>query len=466
MGKGSKKSVETNEKAAPKEKIYSVSEITRLIKDTLESEFSSVWLEGESSRVTDHASGHLYMTLKEEKDTIDVTMWRSSRANLKFLPEQGMLLLVKGRLSVYGPYGKYQVIAEKIEPAGLGALQIRFEQLKKKLAAKGYFGEERKRKIPEHPVAIGIVTSESGAAFRDIARIAHRRNPGVKLILAPVLVEGGAAAGQIAQAIEDFNRFGKVDVLIVGRGGGSPESLWAFNEEIVADAIYKSKIPVISAVGHEIDFTISDFSADLRASTPSAAAELAVKNRADLLKDVGSLYERLTGATLGMMRDLRGQLRELARRPIFTDPTRFMEQNRMRIDELFSRMVSGVKRNRLEIDRNVSSIAKHLHALKPSMQIKRKKDQVESLRKNLYQLLAAQLGGKRRRFETAGGKLNALSPMKVLERGYSITRKPDGAVITDQAQTKIGELLEILLHKGRVAARVENKISMDKSGNL
>ena len=451
-----------SEQETPKEKIYSVSEITRRIKDTLESEFSSIWLEGESSRVTDHASGHLYMTLKEEKDTIDVTMWRSARAKLKFLPEQGMQLLVKGRLSVYGPYGKYQVIAEKIEPAGLGALQIRFEQLKKKLAAKGYFDEERKREIPQHPAAIGVVTSESGAAFKDIARIAHRRNPGVKLILAPVLVEGDAAAPQIAQAIDDFNGFGKVEILIVGRGGGSPESLWAFNEEVVADAIYRSKIPIISAVGHEIDFTISDFTADLRASTPSAAAELAVKNRADLLKEIGSLYERLTSATLGMVRELRGQLRELVRRPIFTDPTRFMEQNRMRVDELSTRMINGVKRNRLETAKNVSSLVKQLHALKPSMQIKRKKDQVISLRKNLYQLITAQLGGKRRRFETAGGKLNALSPMKVLERGYSITRKPDGTVVTDQAQTEIGEILEILLHKGRLSAKVENKTSKDK----
>ena len=457
MSKRDKELSEPDEKTPPKEKIYSVSEITRLIKNTLESEFSSIWLEGESSRVTDHASGHLYMTLKEEKDTIDVTMWRSARAKLKFLPEQGMQLLVKGRLSVYGPYGKYQVIAEKIEPAGLGALQLQFEQLKKKLAAKGYFDEERKREIPQHPVAIGVVTSESGAAFKDIARIARRRNRGVKIILAPVLVEGDAAAGQIAQAIEDFNSYGKVDVLIVGRGGGSPESLWAFNEEIVADAIFRSKIPVISAVGHEIDFTISDFTADLRASTPSAAAELAVKNRADLVKEVGSLYERLTGATLGMVRELRGQLRELVRRPIFTDPTRFMEQNRIRIDELSSRMISSVKRNRLEIARNVASAAKQLHALKPSIQIKRKKDQVESLRKNLYQLIAAQLSGKRIRFETAGGKLSALSPMKVLERGYSITRKPDGTVIRDQAQVKAGELLEILLHKGRIAARVEKE---------
>jgi len=241
-------------------------------------------------------------------------------------------------------------------------------------------------------------------------------------------VEGDAAAGQIAQAIEDFNSYGKVDVLIVGRGGGSPESLWAFNEEIVADAIFRSKIPVISAVGHEIDFTISDFTADLRASTPSAAAELAVKNRADLVKEVGSLYERMTGAALGTVRELRGQLRELVRRPIFTDPTRFMEQNRMRIDELFTRMINGMKRNRLEIARNVSSVAKQLHALKPSVQIKRKKDQVESLQRHLYQLIAGQLGVKRRLFETAGGKLHTLSPMKVLERGYSITRKPDGRI--------------------------------------
>jgi exodeoxyribonuclease VII large subunit len=457
MSKGVKELFESDKITEPEEKVYSVSEITRLIKDKLEAEFPSIWLEGEASRVTDHPSGQLYMTLKEKKDTIAVMMWARDRAKLKFLPEEGMQLLIKGKLTVYGPYGKYQVIAEKIEPAGLGVLQLQFEQLKKKLAAKGYFDEERKREIPQHPVAIGVVTSESGAAFRDIVRIARRRNPAVKLILAPVLVEGDAAAAQIAQAIDDFNRYGKIDVMIIGRGGGSPESLWAFNEEIVADAVYRSKIPVISAVGHEIDFTISDFTADLRASTPSAAAELAVKNRADLLKEVGSLYDRMTGAALGMVRELRGQLRELVRRPIFTDPTRFMEQNRMRIDELYSRMINGAKRNRLDIARSVASLIKHLHALKPSMQIKRKKDQVENLRKNLYQLMTAQLGDKRRLLATEGAKLHALSPMNVLERGYSITRKPDGTVVTDQAQVEVGEALDITLRRGGLKTRVEKK---------
>lgn len=462
MGKRNKEPLESDKKTEPEKKIYSVCEITRLIKDTLESEYSSIWLEGEASRVTDHPSGHMYITLKEEKDTIDVTMWRSSRKNLKFNPEPGMQLLVKGRLSVYGPHGKYQVIADRIEPAGLGALQLRFEQLKKKLAAKGYFDDERKKELPEFPKAIGIVTSQAGAAFKDIVRIAHRRNPGVKLILAPVLVEGDAAAPQIAQAIEDFNNYGKVDLLIIGRGGGSPESLWAFNEELVADAVFRSKIPIISAVGHEIDFTISDFCADLRASTPSAAAELAVKNRADLLKEVSSLYERMAGAALGQVRELRGRLRELVRRPLFTDPTRFMEDYRRRIDELLSRGLISAKRNRIEIARQVAALGKQLRSLKPSMQIKRKKEQVISLRKNLHQLMTAQLVGKRRLFETAGGKLNALSPLKVLERGYSIARKPDGTVVTDQAQVEVGDAVELLLHKGRITAKVENKKPPDE----
>ncbi|MBI3794493.1 MAG: exodeoxyribonuclease VII large subunit, partial [Nitrospinae bacterium] len=244
------------------EKVFGVSEISGVIKSLLEEAFPSIWVEGEVGKAMDHSSGHLYLTLKENKDVLDATMWRGSRKNLKFEIETGMKILVRGRVSSYGPYGKYQLIAERIEPSGMGALQIKFEQLKKKLSAKGYFDEARKRPLPAFPETIGVVTSESGAAFRDIVRILRRRCPGIRIILAPVLVEGDLAKTQIARAIEDLNRHGEADLIIAGRGGGSPESLWAFNEEVVADAIFNSKIPVISAVGHEIDFTIADFTAD------------------------------------------------------------------------------------------------------------------------------------------------------------------------------------------------------------
>lgn len=446
-------------KADKKEKVYSVSELTSRIKTSLETGFPSIWVEGELSKVMDHSSGHLYLTLKEDKDVLDVTMWRSSRKVLKFDPEVGLKVLVKGRVTVYGPYGKYQIIADRIEPAGLGALQVKFEQLKKKLGAKGYFDEERKKDIPPYPKSIGVVTSPTGAAFKDISKILKRRDPGVRIILAPVLVEGDMAKEQVAQAIGDFNDFGKIDLMIIGRGGGSPESLWAFNEEIVADAIFKSKIPVISAVGHEIDFTIADFVADLRASTPSAAAELAVQNRADILKSVESLKGRLTTTMLALTRELRGVLLGLMQRPIFTDPTRFLENDRRRVDECLSRMTNGVRRNRSEIQSRLSSISRELRALKPSLLIKRNIDAVKNLEKDLLKNLRAIIGDKRRLLATAGGKLDALSPMKVLERGYSITRTEAGKVLKDESQAKVGDLLQILLRKGELSARVESKKS-------
>ncbi|GMT43060.1 MAG: exodeoxyribonuclease 7 large subunit [bacterium] len=443
--------------APPEQKIYSVSEITSLIKSNLENAFPSIWIEGELSRVTDHTSGHMYLTLKENKDVLDATMWRSARVRLKFTPEVGMQVIVKGRVSVYGPHGKYSVIADAIEPAGIGALQIKFEQLKKKLAAKGYFAHERKKPIPEYPRIIGVVTSQVGAAFRDIARILKRRDPGVKIIIAPVMVEGEPAIEQIARAVDDFNRYGKIDVMIVGRGGGSPESLWAFNEEPVADAIYRSKIPVISAVGHEIDFTIADFAADLRASTPSAAAELAVKNRSDTSKSVESLYARIVSVITGILRDQRNVVSDLIKRPVFADPTRFMEQSRRRVDENFARMENLVKRNRVEILYRLRSLLKHLRVLKPTNLIMQKKWDVENHRKLLLVGFMAVLNEKRRRLATAGGKLDALSPLKVLERGYSIVQKPDGAVITDDSQIKVGEVVKVTLRKGGLTTRVEGK---------
>lgn len=487
---------------SPEERIYTVSEITSLIKGKLEASFSSVWVEGELGRVTDHTSGHMYLTLKEEKDVIDATMWRSARKNLKFMPERGMQVLVKGRVSVYGPFGKYQIIVDNIEPAGIGALQIRFEQLKKKLSSKGFFDNERKKAIPEYPEIIGVVTSAVGAAFSDIARILKRRNPGVKIILAPVQVEGEVAKKQIVGAIDDFNRYGKVDVMIVGRGGGSPESLWAFNEEVVAEAIFRSEIPVISAVGHEIDFTIADFVADLRASTPSAAAELAVKNRADLSKNVASLYARIITAIAAIVKERRISLREFMKRPVLADPARFMESSRRRLDENFLQLVRSVKRNHLGAENRVRALLKQLQLLRPSSLVKHKKRDVENFEKSLVRALISSVGAKRgalamararfkaypperilelkknsvenfrtalintfkvalverqNRFSTLQAKRKALSPYDVLERGYSILQKTGGGVITDMSQVEIGDALEVRLSKGGLTTRVVGK---------
>ena len=437
------------------EKVFGVSELSGIIKELLEQAFSSIWVEGEVSKALDHASGHLYLTLKENKDVMDATMWRSSRKNLKFKIEPGMKILVKARVSSYGPYGKYQLIADRIEPSGVGALQIKFEQLKKKLAAKGYFDEERKKPLPPFPETIGIVTSPSGAAFKDVVRILRRRNPGIKIILAPVLVEGDMAKTQIAKAIEDFNAYGKVDLIIAGRGGGSPESLWAFNEEVVADAIFNSKIPVISAVGHEIDFTIADFTADLRASTPSAAAELAVKNSADVLHTVKVFAGRMVGAVSSTVREHRHRLAGLVRRPIFTDPARFLEGGRRRADDGVLRLVATSKNQSERRQTKLNALVRHLGFLRPSLLIKRKADHVKNLGDRLVRQLNVLTGEKKRALAGVSGSLNALSPMKVLERGYAIARKESGEVIKDASRAQIGDELELLLHKGRLGVKVE-----------
>ncbi|HDZ10569.1 MAG TPA: exodeoxyribonuclease VII large subunit, partial [Bacteroidetes bacterium] len=271
---------------APEKKIYTISEITRKIKRLLENAIPSIWLEGEISNFKRHSSGHIYFVLKDENSQISCVMWRGRNNGLYFTPQDGMKIQARGNVTVYEKRGNYQFEVLQMQPAGLGELQMALEQLKQSLKAEGLFDEQHKKKIPQYPEKIGIVTSPTGAAIRDLVSVVQRRFPSVQLILNPVRVQGAEAAGEIARAIDEFNAYGDVDVLIVGRGGGSLEDLWAFNEEVVARAIFRSKIPVISAVGHEIDFGISDFVADLRAPTPSAAAELVVRNREELLHTI------------------------------------------------------------------------------------------------------------------------------------------------------------------------------------
>ncbi|MBI4429018.1 MAG: exodeoxyribonuclease VII large subunit, partial [Ignavibacteriales bacterium] len=268
---------------ASSRKILTVTEITRKLRIYLEETFPQVWVQGEISNCKRHTSGHLYFTLKDEAAQISAVMWQSNAETLLFALEDGMKAVVRGAITVYPPKGNYQIDVDKVQPIGVGELQLAFERLKQKLAAEGLFDPRHKKPIPEFPQSIGIITSESGAALQDIRSVLSRRFSAVKVIFIPVKVQGPGAAEEIAQAISDMNRFGKVDVIIVGRGGGSLEDLWAFNEEIVVRAIFASRIPVISAVGHEIDFSISDFVADLRAPTPSAAAAMVVRDSGELL---------------------------------------------------------------------------------------------------------------------------------------------------------------------------------------
>ncbi|MGH7267157.1 MAG: exodeoxyribonuclease VII large subunit, partial [Candidatus Rokuibacteriota bacterium] len=322
----------------PGRRVLTVTELTAALKDTLESRFGGLWVEGEISNLRVQASGHVYFTLKDDGAQIRAVLFRSRARRLRFEPGDGLHVLAFANLDVYAPRGEYQLVCEILEPKGLGALQLAFEQLKRRLHAEGLFDPGRKRPLPPFPRRVGLVTSPTGAAVRDFLRVLTRRFAGVHVVVSPVRVQGETAAAEIAQALQELNRLGGFDVLVVARGGGSLEDLWAFNEEVVARAIAASKIPVVSAVGHEIDVTIADFVADLRAPTPSAAAELLVREKAQLVAQVTSLGERLCrGLRRGLSR-LAERLAALERRRVLTDPPRPLRDWHRRVDDLALRL--------------------------------------------------------------------------------------------------------------------------------
>lgn len=394
---------------AQEQQVLSVTEITRQVKFSLEQRFPRVWVQGEISNFKQHTSGHLYFTLKDEGAQIPATMWRSRAANLLFTPEDGMKVVARGGITVYPPRGSYQIDVEQLTPVGIGELQIAFERLKKKLAAEGLFDESRKRPLPEYPEKIGIITSETGAALQDMKNVLGRRFPGVGVILLPVRVQGAGAAEEIAQALRDMNRYGGVDVIIVGRGGGSIEDLWAFNEEIVARAIYASEAPVVSAVGHEIDFTIADFVADLRAPTPSAAAEMVVPNRLKLLELIRNYEYTMQQGLTQMIVSSQELVHSLVSSYAFNRPKDILREFVQRLDEL-QRAVSV----------NI------LHRYERAIQVN----------------------------DSLGKRLAALSPRSVLERGYAIVRRR-GSLITRAQQLKHDDEASVEFQDGKVITKVQ-----------
>lgn len=393
-------------------RIYTVSEITREIKLTLEQSFTELWVEGEISNLKRHSSGHMYFSLKDKESQISCVMWRGRNLTLIFEPRDGMSVLVLGRLSLYERQGRYQLDVSRLQPAGVGALQLAFEALKRRLDEEGLFNPEHKKPLPSFPSRIGIVTSDTGAALRDIVSIIHRRFPSVQLILAPVRVQGEAAAAEIAEAIDDFNAYGDVDVLIVGRGGGSLEDLWVFNEETVARAVFRSGIPVISAVGHEIDFSICDFVADLRAPTPSAAAELVVRDRRELLQALQQRRERMGNALLASITRYRERIDSLQRSYAFRWPADRIREYHLRLDEAARRLEAG---------------------------------------------LSGRISGSRSDLSRIKAHLSALGPDNVMRRGYSITtRIRDGQIVTRASDVKKEEKIGIRLYEGSLRGVVED----------
>lgn len=399
-------------------KVYTVKEITRRIRDLMEFNFPGVWIEGEISGFKHHHSGHMYFTLKDESAVLNAVFFARQNRGIKFELKDGLKVLAFGKVSVYEPRGNYQLYVEQIEPKGLGALQLAFLQLKEKLAQEGLFDAERKRPIPSFPRTIGVVTSPTGAAIRDILNIVNRRFRGTNVLLNPVKVQGAGAAEEIARAIDEMNQLEDIEVLIVGRGGGSLEDLWAFNEEAVARAIHRSRIPVISAVGHEIDWTIADWVADLRAPTPSAAAELVVQNREELETRLTDFNTRLRNAVRGLLEEKQELLRGLRESYAFRQPLALINQYAQRLDELLRQLQNYLKN------------------------LVREKDQT---------------------FRSWVGRLEALSPLAILERGYSLTFNVKGELVKDVCQVRAGETLKSRLARGIVYSKVEKMEKVEES---
>ncbi|MFH1688030.1 MAG: exodeoxyribonuclease VII large subunit [bacterium] len=390
---------------------YSVSAITRMIKDRLESSFRDVWVQGEISNYLHHSSGHRYFNLKDERTVMRSTMWRAVGAKLKFEPKDGQKVLAYGDITVYEKGGSYQLNCRKLVPVGVGELELAFRQLHEKLSLEGLFEPDRKKPLPRYPHRIGIVTSPTGAAIRDIIQIATRRNDAVQLLIYPAQVQGDGAEATIVQGIEYFNTRNDVDLIIIGRGGGSLEDLWCFNTEQLVRAVVASRLPIISAVGHEVDTTLSDLAADMRAPTPSAAAELAVWSRAEFLESVRFHQKRQAGLLEAVLNRADQQLRALLARPVLARPLDMTYQRQQALDQLTQQMIRAGK----------TGFERWRHRLS---------------------LVAA--------------KLEALSPLRILARGYTVSRRlPRGQVLRSAGEIIPGDRMETLLTDGRIVSFVE-----------
>jgi exodeoxyribonuclease VII large subunit len=423
--------------------VLSVAELTRQIKESLSRGFSAVWVRGEISGFKRADSGHLYFSLKDSEALIDGVMWRTTAARLAFEPRDGVEVEAFGSVTVYEKRGRYQLVCESLRPAGVGALLLALEELKRRLQAEGLFDAARKVALPRFPRRVGLVTSPVGAAVRDLVHVLRRRWPAIGIVLAPVRVQGKGAAEEIAAAVEAMNRLGGVDVLIVGRGGGSLEDLWAFNEEPVVRAVADSRIPVVSAVGHEVDWTLSDLAADVRAPTPSAAAELVVPERREVARRVEGLAHRARLALDSSLAARRRRLEAVLSRYGFQRPRDYLGLVQQRVDDLAERMG---RRVREALDRARARLAGALAG---------------------YGLRAprdAWLEPRRQRLGALADRLRALGPQAVLERGYCLARLPDGSLVRQARTLGVGDLLALQFASGEADARVERVRAEETDG--
>jgi exodeoxyribonuclease VII large subunit len=437
--------------------IYTVSELTRQIKDSLEGLFPNIWVEGEISNLRIPSSGHYYFTLKDSASQIRAVMFRSQQRILPFVPEDGMNVICKGRVNVYEPRGEYQLLIEALEPKGKGALQLAFEQLKKKLQAEGLFNEERKRPLPALPGRIAIITSPTGAALRDILKILNRRFPNLEILIAPVKVQGDEASGEIAQALKAINTLEAADVIIVARGGGSLEDLWAFNTEKVARAIFDSAIPVISAVGHEIDFTIADFVADLRAPTPSAAAELVVRDKQEWLQMLSHYNIRLKNKLRNWLEQNRNNLDYLSRH--LSNPAKRIINYQIECDDLHLRLGKSLPRIVQQRRGDVIHYREVILLHTPRTAIQNYRSVLGYLKKACMHTTGVLLERNRSTLKNCVEKANTLNPLNILQRGYSITRLlPARKIVKSARQVRKGDTLDVRLSEGEVYCIVDKVI--------
>jgi exodeoxyribonuclease VII large subunit len=440
----------------PQRKIYSVSDLTEEIRAVFEDQFPDVWVTGEISNYRPAASGHCYFTLKDAKAQLRAVCFRNQARYLKFKPADGLAVIARGQLSIYEARGEYQLIVEFLEPAGLGALQLAFEQLKAKLAAEGLFALERKRSLPLLPRTVGIVTSPTGAVIRDMLRVLRRRFRNLNVVLYPVRVQGEGAADEIALGIQCLNRQPSVDVIIVARGGGSLEDLWAFNEEHTARAIAASNLPVISAVGHETDFTISDFVADLRAPTPSAAAELVVHRRQDFEAEIGERLRRLGQEMRLRLSEARRRFAELQMHRVFQTLGARVAARGQRVDESTAALGTAMSRHLSAARQAWLQAAPGVMRYDFARLLKLRRSALEQQLSTMQTAVARGLDNRGNRLSHVRAMLGERNPLTILQRGYSITRNASGRIVRDAQSLAAGSEISVRLARGEMGATVRS----------
>jgi exodeoxyribonuclease VII large subunit len=443
--------------------ILTVSQLTGDIKNHLENNFPSLWLQGEISNAKMHTSGHFYFSLKDATSQIGAVMFRGNASSLKVTPKDGDKVIVHGCLNVFPPSGKYQIVVDQLKLAGIGELLLKLEELKQKLNKLGWFKKERKRPLPKFPKRIGVVTSPTGAAIQDILHILTRRFSGFHLILNPVRVQGEGAAKEIAQAINDFNTYELADVLIVGRGGGSFEDLWAFNEEIVAEAVFNSKIPIVCAVGHETDHCIAEYVADVRAPTPSAAAEIVIGERLHQIKFLEQTQQRLLQTVKHLLRHYRHRFDGILRQPVFRNPYAILGTWMQKLDDSRQMLDQSVKQLLIQKNMMLEGRKKVLQSIKPTAVILQYRNKLSFMDKQLNNLWNRNFSLRKERLQKLIEQLKSIDPKNLLRKGFSILfSEKDQSVITSVEQLTINQNLKILLSDGEAISIVKDVIHGNK----